>query len=349
MRTITLHPLLMLCAISIGIAATSCNHKDLCIEEINTTKLRVVYDWSDAPQANPAGMCVYFYSTDNPDAFYRFDFNNTSGGEIELPQGNYKVISYNNDTEAVRFSAVNSFEGHMAFTRDGNILEPLYGNAITSSTSIDNGERVVITPDELWGCHATDVSISDHGVKYTYYRYDDTRSGEAVNSGIVHTTESGDQTITLFPHDMLCHYSYEVRNVENIEHVSRVSAAISGMSPSMTISDESLDPEPITLPIPGQAEPDTHRITGRFLTFGQNPINKASHKMTFFVVMDDGKKYMLKDADNLDVTSQVDNAPDRRHVHIIIDNLKLPRSSEITEGWIPTVDDWGIQEEELII
>lgn len=343
--------------------ATSCNHKDLCYEEINTTKIRVAYDWRDAPDANPAGMCVFFYSTTDPGTYYRFDFDNTQGGEIEIPQGDYLLITYNNDTEAVRFSATNDYDAHMAYTRDGDLLEPLYGNGVTSTAITDNGERVVITPDALWGCHATDVNISEHGVKYTYYPYDEEREerGESEESkeskekvsmrggdGSVATESNGDQVITLYPHDMLCHYSYEVRHVENAEHVNRVSASLSGMAPSLNLSTEALPTEPVTLPVSGQADGTTKQITGKFLTFGQNPANNASHKMTFYVVMDDGKKYVLKDAPNLDVTTQVDNAPDRRHVHIIIDRLTLPGPGGSEDaGWLPTVDDWGVQEEEL--
>lgn len=326
-------------------AMTSCNHKDLCYEHSHGTKLRVVYDWTEAPDATCKGMCVFFYSTDHPGAYYRFDFANTEGGEIELPEGNYEVITYNNDTEIVRFSATNIFESHKAYTRNGDLLEPLYGNGVTSNATTDNGERVVVTPDGLWGCHATEVSVSEHGVTYTFTHFDDRYSSRSEAST---TTEaSGDQIITLYPHDMLCHYSYEVRNVDNAGHISRVSGALSGMAPSMNLADESLDTEKVTLPVPGKADGNTKKITGEFLTFGHNPSNSASHKMSFFVVMDDGSKYSVKDSPNLDVTQQVDTAHNRRRVHIIIDGLKLPRPLGDDGGFNPTVDDWGVKEEDL--
>lgn len=324
---------------------TSCNHKDLCYEHIHNSKLTIVYDWRDAPDATAKGMCVFFYSMDNADEYYRFDFSNTHGGEIEIPKGRYRLITYNNDTEIVRFNATNIYEGNIATTRPADILEPLYGNGTSSNMHTDDGEDVMITPDGLWGCHAEEVIISDHGVECTFTPYDGRSRAEA-NSSV---DSDGNQTITLYPHDMLCHYSYEVRNVENVSHISKVSAALSGMSGSLSLYDEMLDDTPVTLPVGGSSETDSNRITGKFLTFGHNPANHAAHKMTFFVVMDDGSKYVIKNQDNLDVTTQVDNAPDRRHVHIIIDGLKLPTTSNPDQGWDPTVDDWGVVHEDIEI
>lgn len=328
--------------LTLAILTVSCNHKELCYEHEHNSKIRVVYDWSDAPEASPAGMCVFFYSVDNPEKYYRFDFANTTGGEIEIPAGNYVLITYNNDTELVRFSKTNLFDGHTATTREGDLLEPLYGNGVTSTATTDNGERVMICPDALWGCHATDVSITEHGVTYTFTHFDDTRAGETVTKN-----NAEDQVITLYPHDMLCHYSYEVRHVENGEHISNVSGSLSGMSGQMNLSDESLDAEPVTLPVSGATAAGNRQITGSFLTFGHKTGNDASHNMAFYIVMDDGSKYVVKNSPNLDVTQQVDTAADRRHVHIIIDRITLPHPGEPQDGWNPTVDDWGVLNEEI--
>lgn len=349
MRTANLRYIMRMAvaAISIVVAvmSTSCNHKDLYYENRRMSKLWVEYVWDDAPDANPSGMCVFFYSVDNG-AYYRFDFNNIKGGEIELPEGKYMLITYNNDTELVKFSATNDYYHHKAFTRNADLLEPLYGNGVSSNVKTDNGEDVVITPDGLWGCHATEVEVQEHGTHYTFRRFGDSR---AVTDSLPTDVDSDDQVITLYPHDMLCHYSYEVRNVENANHINRVSSAISGMSGTLNLADESLDSKTITLPLPGQANGATKQITGQFLTFGHNDDNTVAHKMTFYVVMDDGSKYVVKDSPNLDVTAQVDTAADRRHVHIIIDGLKLPYSPGSSEGWIPTVDDWGVENDDIKI
>lgn len=327
--------------IALGASLVSCNHKDLCFAHPHMAKIYLVYDWSEAPEANPAGMCAFFYATDRTASHQRFDFPGAKGGEIEIEQGDYVLITYNNDTEIVQFASSGSFADHYAYTRTGDILEPLYGNGITSTAKNENGERVVITPDALWGCSATGIEIAERGVKYTV--------SHSRASFLDSIDENSDQVITLYPHDMLCHYSYEVRHVDNAKHISRVSGALSGMAGEMKLSDESLGTECVTLPVPGNANGDAQTITGEFLTFGHNAANTAAHKMSFYVVMDDGKKYSFKDAANLDVTSQVDNAPDRRHVHIVIDSLHLPSAMSPGEGFSPSVDDWGVVEQDLDI
>lgn len=330
---------------------SACNHKDLCYDHTHRAKLKVVYDWSEAPDATPRGMCVFFYSLDNPTVYYRFDFDNTEGGDVELPAGRYRLITYNNDTEIVKFSGTNIFEAHKAYTRTGDILEPLYGNGVTSNVKPDNGEAVMITPDGLWGCHSDEIEVIEQGESHTIIH-------NYTPEGIASAADSDDeevQIITLYPHDMLCHYSFEVRNVDNIDHISRISATLSGMSGAMTVGDEHLDSQKVTLPLSAHIEAlsgtkaasATKEVVGQFLTFGHDETSPAPHKMTFYVVMDDGSKYEIKDAANLDVTTQVDNAPDQRHVHIIIDNLKLPTPGTPDDGFVPTIDDWGVKQEDI--
>lgn len=333
-----IYPLLALFAMALG----SCNHKDLYYLEIDKNLIVLEYDWRDAPDANPAGMCAFFYSEEKPGTYYRFDFDNRQGGEIEIPAGRYKLITYNNDTEKARFSETDDFDNHIAYTRDGDLLEPLFGNGVSSTAQTSDGERVCITPDGLWGCHAADVVIDKSGVTYTLIDYNGSRANttdDAVNT----------RKITLYPHDMLCHYTYEVRNVENVKYLSKISGALSGMSPSLNVSDESCSSDHVTLPVSGKVDAAGNRVTGEFLTFGRSAGANVPHKMTFFVVMSDGSKYRIDGKDNLDVTSQVDKAPDRRHVHIIIDGLKLPAPGVEDDNWDLTVDDWGVLKEDIII
>lgn len=325
----------------------SCHHKDLYIVEENLTKVRVEYDWADAPDASPAGMRVFFYSEDDSSVYYFFDLPGTAGGYVELPAGNYKIISYNNDTKTSLFAEKNSFSKHYCYTREGNILEPIYGNGMSLPNRGDDAERVVITPDEVYLCAPAEVNVKETGSSYTVYDYYD---HEKVSGG----TQTDVQVITLYPHDILCHYSYEVRNVKNIEHISQVSAALSGMSPSILLCDETLHTEPVTLPVPGAVTTFTRstekEISGAFLTFGQNAANGARHKMSFYVVMDDGSKYQFANSDKFDVTDQVVNAPDPRHVHIIIDGLDVPDPIKTGSGaFVPDVDNWGTVESEIDI
>lgn len=292
---------------------TACDHKELCYVHPHEVKLKVTFDWSYSPEAKPAGMVVFFYHEDYSSTPYRMDFEGREGGEISLIPGKYRVLTYNNDTETVRIGNTHDFDTHYAFTRDCHILEPIYGNGLPSPPRSEEteDERVVITPDMLWGDNEIDFIV----------------------------TGTEDQTITLYPRELLCHYSYEVRNVKNLKHVSQMSGALSGMSPSMILTTEELHTEPVTHPFEAWRDGES-TIRGEFYTFGHHTDVDKPHKMSFYLVMDDGSKYSYTNAPNLDVTEQVHSAPDRKRVHIIIDGLDLPTPIENGNGFKPEVDDW---------
>lgn len=297
----------------VALLLSSCDHKEFCYLHPHDVTLRLEYDWRNAPEADPEGMCAFFYHEDPSVSPRRFDFRGTEGGELELLPGKYRVITYNNDTEALQVGNCDDYAGHYAFTREGNILEPIYGNGLQPPSRDEESanERVMITPDMLWGCTETEVTV----------------------------TGKGNQVITLYPHEMLCRYSYEVRNVTNLRHVSQMSGALSGMSPSMLLSTEELHTEPVTLPF-GARKDGESTIRGEFLTFGHHEDVDRPHRMSFYVVMDDGGKYSFTSGSYLDVTQQVHGAPNRRRVHLIIDGLELPTPIEDGSGFKPDVEDW---------
>lgn len=312
----------LLLSLAAALLLTGCVHKELCYNHPHTVSVRVEFDWRDAPEASPEGMCVYFYPLDGGGGT-RFDFKGTEGGEVELTVGSYLVLCYNNDTESVQFYNTDDFGTHGAYTREGNVLEPMYGNAANYTAPRADGsedERVVICPDMMWGSNDTEVEILD----------------------------MEENVVTLYPHELVCTYTYEVRNVRNLDHLEQMSGSISGMSGMMTFSTEELDDECVTLPFESHSDGES-KITGRFYTFGHHPENEQPHNMVFYAVMDDGNKYCYKGGDRLDVTDQVHSAPDKRHVHIIIDGLDLPEPIENGSGFDPSVDDWEVVETDIIL
>jgi len=332
-----------LCLIALGVLLSSCEHKELCYQHPHAKTVRVVFDWREAPDASPQGMCVYFYPAEGGSG-QRVDFKGTSGGEVELRVGKYRVMCYNNDTEAVLFYDTGNFDTHGAYTREGNVLEPIYGNGANYAPRAEGteDERVLISPDMMWGCTATEVEITDAGVSYVCVP----KCERGVWDGS--PTKSAEQVITLYPHELVCTYTYEVHNVKNLKHVVQMCGSLSGLAPSMLLADESLGTECVTVPFESVSD-GVSCVTGRFYTFGHHEENAAPHRMTFYVVMDDGKKYAygVDAAERFNVTGQVHAAPDPKHVHIVIDGLDLPQPIENGSGFDVTMDDWGVVEEDI--
>lgn len=311
----------------------SCEHKELCYDHPHTRSLRLQFDWSDAPNATPEGMCVFFYPIDEGvGTMRRFDFSGTEGGEIQLSVGRYRVVCYNNDTDGVLFDGMDDYFAHRCYTRDGDLMEPIYGNG-NRSTSVPRAvetenERVVICPDMMWGCSVAELEVKDI----------DTADG----------TES-EQTITLRPQQMVCTYSVEIRNVKSLDHVSQMCASLSGMADGLTFSTLGLDTETVTLPFAVKSD-GVSTVTGSFYTFGHNELNLRSHRLALYVIMDDGKKYVYgTTGQHFNVTNQVHTAADRLNVHIVIDGLDLPQPITEDDGLNPSVDDWTEINEDIYI
>jgi len=329
----------------LGVLFSSCEHKELCYQYPHVKTIRVAFDWRDAPDASPRGMCVYFYPTGGGGG-QRFDFKGMTGGEVDLRVGTYRVMCYNNDTEAVLFHNTDDFDVHGAYTREGNVLEPIYGNGANYAPRAEGteDERVVIAPDMMWGCTVAEVEVTDAGVSYVCV------SGCGRGAQDDRTADSTELVFTLYPHELVCTYTYEVRNVKNLKHATQMCGSLSGMAPSLRFGDESVGTECVTIPFEAVSD-GVSRITGKFYTFGHHEGNTAPHRMTFYVVMDDGKKYAYgTDAgERFNVTGQVHTASDPKHVHIIIDGLDLPQPIENGSGFDVSVDDWGVVEENIVM
>ena len=323
------------------VLAVSCRHKELCLIHPHECSVYLDFDWTGAPEADPAGMCAFFYPAEGGEP-RRYDLKGTSGGQISIKAGRYMVLCYNNDTEGVLFNGRNDFCCHEAFTREGNIFESIYGNGYAPPPQKGNDseeERVVICPDMMWGSIAVEVEISESGVRYIC----STTKGEHARF------ESKEFRITLYPTELTCIYTYEIRNVRNLKHASQMCATLSGMSGGINLSTQRLFSESITLPLESSFD-KISTIKGSFITFGHHEENPDPHRMLLYVWMDDGQKLLYgSDIDRFDVTDQIHNAPDKRRVHIVIDGLDLPQPIENGHGFNPSVDDWDVVEGDIMM
>ncbi len=351
--------IILLILIVFSATLSSCDNKELCYNHNHYVKLKVEFDWQDAPEANPYGMSVYFYPEDdylgeNFDGIIhsmeRFDLNAKDGGEIQLPKGRYRVITYNNDTELAFGRNTDNFNMHHLFTRNASITELADGfNVRDEDRPRPKGtedQNVVAQPDNVWGCYAMDVEIDENGVSYRCFPFSEKDNWKAIPPTVTQ------HVITLYPHDQICHYSYEVRNVKNIGIISNACAAITGMSPTLHLGSEKSGDSPTTLPL--EAKPDgASTIRGEFLTFGHPADDLHPHKFGLYIWTNGGKSLFFgKDEERFDVTSQVDNAPNRRRVHIIIDGLPLDTVQNETNGgggFHPDFGEWNEEREDLVM
>lgn len=175
--------------------------------------------------------------------------------------------------------------------------------------------------------------IAEDGVSYLYR----SEAGD-------HTGGMSEQVITLYPKEEICTYTYEIRRVTNLKSTTQLCGSLSGLAHGLFMGTEEIEHERVTVPFEAVSD-GVSTVTGKFLTFGHCASHDPHTIFTLYVWMKDGKKLYY----TFDVTDQVDNAPDPRHVHIIIDGLDLPQPIEDGDGFHVDIDDWQVVNEDILM
>lgn len=309
----TLKQILGLLAIT---ALTACNTDELCYVHPHQDEFTVKFDFTMAESKGESlpksmkGMRLSFYNEGGRVTTLDLPLH---GAKVRLQPGTYHLVTHNNNTEWITFDGHDFYHTHVATTRTADILEPLFSDMgrVKSDVDLGNGERVAVAPEPLWGAGLEGVTIS-----------------------------AGDE-IVLKPEPLHCSYTFEFRNLENLNGVSRVSAAITGMAGGVAFATGQHVDETVTIPLECKIEGNS--ITGQFYTYGHNVEQTAPHEMVLFLVLTDGSQIMIAHQDELDVTDQIHSARDPRHIHLVIDGVTIPerqRTSSGGTGFSIGTQDW---------
>ena len=293
-------------------ALSSCHHKDLIYESDLLPEIKVVFDWRNAPEANPESMALVLYDATTGKPMH-FMFDNRNGGIIKVPYGQYNGLCINSDiNDWAYISHDDDIDDFEVSTADATELAAFDIPASQLPAARDGeSERMAETPSMLWSNRQDSIVLK-----------------AAVQS----------QTITMYPDEAICHYTVDVTDVENIEYVegSNVDATISGMSGSYMHGRNKPSDTHVTMPfVLSVSGADT--LHSEFLTFGESHDSAYSHKLTVYLYLKDGTRWY----NTYDVTDQVSQAPDPRHVHIVVSGLNIPKPMLSGGGFEPDVQDWN--------
>lgn len=306
----------------IGMFVSSCEHKDLCYDSDHKQDVEVVFDWQNAPDANPSSMAVYFYDYETGTPL-RYIFDNKDGGMIKIPAATYCGLAMNSDnSDWARIRGTEDRDGFETYTQDADNLTA-YGlstRAVPRATGTEQ-ERVAKTPEMLW-------SDRQDNVKVEYKPNSDTH-----------------KVITFYPQEAVCHYTVDISDVTNLEYIDRsqIDGTISGMAEGYLHGKNCGSEGHVTMPFVLNADKSAGTLHSEFLTFGESANDTGTHILTIYLYLTDGSKWYY----TFDVTKQVHNAPDPRHVHIVLKGLPLPTPITSGGGIVPTVNDWQTEDIEL--
>lgn len=297
-------------ALVVSASFTACTHKDLCLDHTHTQDIEVVYDWRNAIDANPASMELFLFDVKTNEST-RFNFQGRDGGPIRIGYGSYDAIGFNSDlTDWARFRNTSDASTFEIYTDDATSLsayslDPLAIPRADASLQ----ERVAVTPGMIWNDFEENVTVK---------------------SGV------DKQVITLYPEEAVCHYTVTVRNIENAQYLrgSELDGTLSGMSESYLHGQKKASDSHVTMPFVLYST-DGLTLQSSFLTFGESPETKYPHILTIYMILSDGSKWYT----TFDVSDQIYNAPDPKHVDIVVSGLKLPKPIS-SGGFVPDVTDW---------
>lgn len=294
------------------VLVSACDHKDLYMLG-EPSEIEIVFDWRNAPDAQPASMGAYLYDVQGGEAL-RYIFTGRDGGPTRVPAGVYCGLGMNSDeTDWAQYRHNDDIENFEIYTHEAESLQG-YGiptRAIPRAEGAE-GERIVETPGMVWADRQDEIEVYP---------------------------TAGRTVITFYPEEAVCHYTVDVLDVKNIENMpaGSIDATLSGMAEGFVYGKRNASDTKVTLPFELNKDAGgASSLHGEFLTFGESPVTKNLHKLCIYYVQKDGtKKYAT-----FDVTSQVTEAKDRKHVHIVVRGLEFPTQLASGLGLVPDVDDW---------
>ncbi len=297
---------------------TGCEHKELCFDHTHLIPVDVVFDWSNAPDADPKSMAAYFY--DGKGGEERFIFAGKEGGRIMLPYGDYCGIGANSDdTDWAAVRNESDIETIETYTSG---VEVLSGNGFeTYSLPRARGaaeEAIISSPGMLWSARTDNIHLQ-------------------INDTL--------RRVVFKPAEAICHYRVIISDVENLQylHGTEIDATITGMAEGYVHGSDKPSDTHATIPFTLEADPESATLTSSFLTFGESPAQEYHHYLTVYLRLTDGTKWYS----TFDVTDQVRAAEDRHYVTIRLSGLSLPKPILHDAGLHPEVDDWQTIEIDL--
>jgi hypothetical protein len=307
---------LVLLAIFTLLLVSSCNHKELDFGGV--ADLTVIFDWAGTRDANPSSMMLAAFAGSSQPVFK--PLQGKDGGGIMLPEGDYQLIGYNEDTE-VLYTKGDKWAGFEICSQPTEF--ELKSRMFARSRGVPRGagtedQQLIEEPDPLW------TSI-----------YEKATVTGAVGRKV--TMEMEDATFVL---------NFTIKNVDNIEYITDILATVSGMSGSWIPSQHKCSDTDCLIPF--QLSKGENTLSGSVRTFGYrrtgNNGEAKKHLLVVYTEMTDGSRRYY----TFDVSEGVNKADpaNGNKVEIVLEELPVPKPIENNSaGLLPDVVEW----EEIVI
>ena len=279
-----------------ALLSVGCTHKDLNDDAPTTiaNNVEVVFDWSKAPDTKASTMVLYLYSDHHE--VMNYWFNNNKGGTIKSYSGKHTAVFHSNDDPYLHhLRNLDSHEGMEIYTDESGVLvgQGISTRGIPRAEGAED-EPLRVTPTMIYGGQERDINFKASGLP---------------------------QTLTLYPEELVCHYTVEFVEVENIQSADlRIDATISSLAGGYFPGQMRTSAEAVSHTFTLEADIENNSMRSEFLTFGVPDGENRSHKICVYIALRNrtGNFYTF------DVSDQVNQAENPKNVTIRIPGLKLP-------------------------
>lgn len=274
--------------------------------------VKVVFDWSKVPDPQASSMVLYLYSDEHD--VMNYWFNTPDGGYIKSYSGMHTAVCHSNDDPYVHH--LRNHDTHYGFEIYTDNASVLVGQGISTRgiprADGTEDEPLRMTPSMIYGAQHGEINL---------------RASEL------------EQTVTLYPEELVCRYSVEFVDVENLKSADlRIDASISSLAGGYYPGRMSATSEAVSHTFTLTADDEMTSLRSEFLTFGLPDGDDLPHKICVYIAL----KNRTGNFYTFDVSDQVNKAPDPRNVDIKIHGLKLP---EIPDDPPPTPPEGGMSVE----
>lgn len=294
---------------------TACAPHDLDEAETGTFDIDVRFLWDKVPTASPSMMDFYLYPDDGSKP-QRYMFAGRDGGRIHVRAGQYRAVAFNADTETILQHDMDSWDDARLTTPQTRLLGGGTSSEADSRAAevprapgTDN-EAVMMAPEMIWADRTDLIPLDDRHC-----------------------------VLTMHPDTFTCRYDVIVSGVAGIDRLAHATASLTGLAGSGKPCLNTVAGPLCTLPIDLKSTRAEETITGTLFTFGHCPA-PATHTLMLYIGLTDGRLYYW----HYDVTRQVHDAPNPKHVTIRIDGLDLP---DLSVNNAVQVEEWDDVEIEM--
>lgn len=307
-------------------------------------KVWVDFDF-DKLDKSPTAMRVLFYpieddgSTGTP---YVFDIAGT-GGYANVPEGDFKVLAYNVDTENILEFNENYFDLFTLSTHCSDVeeeVEPsesreysyarnIYGSKLPRSEE-EGSFRLYDEPEYTCRCYTP------------LFHVDPTISVVTDNFGNTEKQAISKDILTMTAETAVCTLKFDVKGIQGLPRANYVRATLSGISASYQMGDGICSDEDGMVAFECQIDKDNDMVHGKVHVWGFKPYGKSDSRqfLNIYIWATGGNFYFTNEITD-ELTEAIKEAENSKEISIeIITDLDITQGVVGNSGFDPSVSDW---------